>query len=490
MTDATVGAARRYSELHSGFQLVAAVEAAIPISWLTLDLVALERKPLPVVDEFVLRLCQQGVNTIPDIAAVLGVEDDVVRTAVAGQLSAETLDYSLTHQPQGRGTPTIRLTAAGTQSVVELGTTTPQRVEQQYAFDRLRWIPTEHTKTDLITRDEAQIAGAVLLPSSHTRDVTAQDVSPRTLNTLITDSTEIDGRAVAPTRNTRGSALLEVLAVEAITRQPRRYLPVVLLVFSAIDVQEVRLSIVVDDLVSERHGQALLEAGGPDKLGITIVDPIGEPELPAGLLAQRASYDTVRGLQKRADNTVPGASAPSADAAASDSATARAELSALTVRAVPAFEHRELLAHALRNTRRRLLLVTPHIHDAAANSDFVAQLEILLRRRGLVAHIAYGPSQSDREHGKEAINRLTRLDERFSNINVIRISDPRPPCLIFDDTWINSSFDWLSFRGGPERIYRREEGTLIRAADVVSDKYSEVLAAIDSRVGLVSDDGG
>jgi predicted phosphohydrolase len=50
--------------------------------------------------------------------------------------------------------------------------------------------------------------------------------------------------------------------------------------------------------------------------------------------------------------------------------------------------------------------------------------------------------------------------------------------LIFDDTWINSSFDWLSFRGGPERIYRREEGTLIRATDVVNEKYSEVLAAI------------
>ncbi|MBF6336839.1 hypothetical protein IU450_13185 [Nocardia abscessus] len=479
MTDPTVTAARRYSELHSGFHLVAAVEAAIPISWLTLDLVALERKPLPVVDEFVLRLCQQGVNTIPDIAAVLGIEDDVVRNAVAGQLSAETLDYSLVHQLQRRGVPTIRLTAAGEKSVVELGTTTPQRVEQHYAFDRLRWIPTEHTKADVITRDEAQTAGAVLLPTSHTREVTAQDVSPRTLNTLITDS-EIDReRAVAPARNTRASALLEILAVEAVTRQPRRYLPAVLLVFSAIDFQEVRLSVVVDDLVSEQHGQALLKAGGTDNLGIIVVDPVGEPELPAELVAQRAPYNTVRGLQRRADNTVPGGSALSADAPASDSATARAELSALTVRAVPVFEHREFLAHALRETRRRLLLVTPHIHDAVIDTEFCSQLETLLRRRRFVAHIAYGSSQFDREHGKKAINRLSKLGERFSNLTVIRLEDPRPPCFIFDDSWINSSFGWLSFRGGPERIYRREEGTLIRATDVVNDKYSEVLSAIE-----------
>ncbi|MGW4368009.1 hypothetical protein ACWEKT_20430 [Nocardia takedensis] len=479
MTDPTVNAARRYSELHSGYHLVAAIEAAIPISWLTLDLVALERRPMPVVDEFVLRLCEQGVDTIPGIAAVLGVETEIVRTAVAEQLSTENLDYSLARRPLGRGVPTIRLTAAGARSVDELGTTTPQRVEQQYAFDRLRWTPTEHTKTDVITREEARSVGAVLLPTSRTRDVTVQDVSPRTLNALIIDSVEIDqDRVAAPARNRRASVLLEILAVEAVTRQPRRCLPVVLLVFSAIDFRDVRLSIVVDDLVSEQHGQALLDAGGSDNLGITVIAPVGEPELPEELVAQRAPYDTVRGLQRRADSTTPASEATIADGVASDSATARAELSALTVRAVPVFEHRELLAYALRDTRRRLLLVTQHIHDEVIDQNFSSQLELLLRRRGFKAHIAYCPSQSDREHGQEAIDRLSRLEERFQNLSVTRLKDSRPPCLIFDDTWINSSFDWLSFRGGPERVYRREEGTLIRAAGVVNDKYSEEVGKV------------
>ena len=47
------------------------------------------------------------------------------------------------------------------------------------------------------------------------------------------------------------------------------------------------------------------------------------------------------------------------------------------------------------------------------------------------------------------------------NLTLVRLRDAAPPCLIFNDTWINSSFDWLSFRGRPERTYRREEGTLI-----------------------------
>jgi hypothetical protein len=476
MTDPTTTAARRYSELHSGFHLVAAIEAAIPVSWLTLDLVALERKPLPVVEEFVLRLCQQGVDTIPDIAAVLGVDNDVVQTAVAGQLSAETLDYRLVRQPNRRSMRAISLTPAGVTAVTELETTTPQRVEQQYAFDRLRWAPTEHTKSDLITHAEAQAAGMVPLPSSRTRAVTTQDVTPRALNTLITYTEE--NPDPTPLRRPRSSAQMEVLAVEAVTRQPRRYLPVVLLVFSALDFNEVRLSVVVDDLASEPHGHALLEAGGTEKLGITVAEPLGEPELPAHLLEQRAPYDTVRGLQKRADNTPPGTPVVSRDAVPDDSATARAELDALTVRAVPTFEHRELLTHALRDTRRRLLLITPHLRDAVVNHDLITQLEHLLRRRGLVAHIAYG--LGDREQDADAVNRLRKLDERHTNLTVVRLRDALPHCLIFDDTWINSSFDWLSFRSGPERAYRREEGTLIRATSIVNDQYAKVVAAIES----------
>ena len=477
MTDTTTIAARRYSELHSGFQLVTAVEAAIPVSWLTLDLVALERKPLPVVDEFVLRLCQHGVDTIPDIAAVLGVDRDVVQTAVAGQLSAETLDYRLRSRPGQPGLRSVSLTAAGIKAVTDLETSTPQRVEQPYAFDRLRWVPTEHTKSDIITRDAARADGLVVLPSIRTREVTTQDVTPRALNMLITDTEE--NPKPTPSRRPRSSARLEVLAVEAVSRQPRRYLPVVLLVYSALDFDEVRLSVVVDDLASEPHSRALLEAGGVEKLGITVAEPVGEPELPAQLLDQRTPYDTVRGLQRRADNTPPGVPASTGDAASHDSTTARAELAALSVRAVPAFEHRELLAHGLRDARRRFLLITSRLRGAVIDPDLIAELERMLRRRGLVAYIAYGLGHPDDEHDTEAVDRLRKLDERFPNFTLVRLRDALPHCLIFDDTWINSSFDWLSFRSGQERTYRREEGTLISAANIVNERHAEAVAAIE-----------
>jgi hypothetical protein len=344
------------------------------------------------------------------------------------------------------------------------------------------WTPTAHTKSDLIVRADALAGGMVLLPSVRTHDVTTQEVAPRALNRLLNDSVRSDPREPGQSRHPSAATAIEVLAVEAVTRQNRRYLPVVLLVFSATSFDDVRLSIVIDDLSSQPHDQALLDAGGADKLGISVAHPIGEPELPLHLLQQRVPYDTVRGLQRRADNPPPDATTAAGrtgTALDDDSATARAELAALTVRSVPTFEHRELLTNALDNARRRFLLVAPRVRDVVITDDLLARLENMLRRPGLVARIAYGLGQPDSEQDTSAVRRLHQLARRHNNLTVVNLTDPHPHALISDDTWINSSFDWLSFRGEPTRVYRREEGTLIRATDVVDDRYAHYAALIE-----------
>ena len=81
----TITAARRYSELHSGFQLV-------PRSRPRTRLVAHPRPGGPGKQTTArgrgvrpaALLISWGVDTILDIAAVLGVDKDVVQTAVAG----------------------------------------------------------------------------------------------------------------------------------------------------------------------------------------------------------------------------------------------------------------------------------------------------------------------------------------------------------------------------------------------------------------------
>src|SRR4051812_39756201 len=137
MADATVIAARRYSDQHPGYRLAYAGEVAIPVSLLTLDVLVQQRKKLPVVDEFVLRLAGHGIHKIENMAAVLGVDTPTMSDAVAHQLSEETVEY----RPDTLGGRNVLLTYVGRRAVQEMSTVTPQRTEYQQAFDRLLWRP-------------------------------------------------------------------------------------------------------------------------------------------------------------------------------------------------------------------------------------------------------------------------------------------------------------------------------------------------------------
>ncbi|MEU3626923.1 hypothetical protein BS329_39450 [Amycolatopsis coloradensis] len=124
------------------------------------------------------------------------------------------------------------------------------------------------------------------------------------------------------------------------------------------------------------------------------------------------------------------------------------------------------------SARRRFLLVAPVLRAAVVTDGLIAQLEMMLRRRDLVARIAYGLGHPDRDHDADALERLTCLADAHVNLSLVRAHD-----LIFDDTWANTGFDWLSF-GGPDRVYRREEGTLIRSA-AVDDRYAHCASELE-----------
>jgi hypothetical protein len=472
MADATVVAARRYSDHNPGYRLAYAGEAAVPVSLLTLDVLVQQRKKLPLVDEFVLRLADHGIDKIADMAAVLGIDVPAVSRSVADQLSAETIEY----RPDSLGSRKVLLTYGGRRAVEELSTVTPQRTEYQQAFDRMLWKPIPHVRADLVTRADAEAQGMIFLPSAHTTDVTSGDVAPRRLNALLDQARQDNGRPP-----------IEVLSVEAISRQPRLYLPAVLLVFTSDMADDQRFSIVVDDTLSEPHDSALHQAGGLERTKIQVAPAVGEPDLPEPLRQRRIPYDIVRDLQRRADSPPPtDDSMPariSPGTAEHESAAVRAELKALTVRSVPLFEHRELLMTALKTARRRFLLAAPFVRGAVVTGDFLAELEIMLRRSSLTAHIGYGLGRDAAHSDNNALSRLRALARRYPRLALAHIPNPQPNVLIFDDTWVNSGFDWLSFRDQPTRTYRPEEGTLIRDkahVDEQYNRYAELIAGAAS----------
>jgi hypothetical protein len=115
------------------------------------------------------------------------------------------------------------------------------------------------------------------------------------------------------------------------------------------------------------------------------------------------------------------------------------------------------------------------------NTDFVGQLERRLRA-GVEVTIAHGYGDDDSGSDDYALKRLRNLASRFAGkFDLARLKNTHAKILIFDDSWVNTSFNWLSFRGDPSRTYRMEEGTLVSIPNRVDDAYGRYRALIEEQ---------
>lgn len=156
-------------------------------------------------------------------------------------------------------------------------------------------------------------------------------------------------------------------------------------------------------------------------------------------------------------------------------------LADLAVRSVSVFEHADLLAEAVSGASKRLMIISPWVRSAVVNTDFVGQLERRLRA-GVEVTIAHGYGDDDSGSDDYALKRLRNLASRFAGkFDLARLKNTHAKILIFDDSWVNTSFNWLSFRGDPSRTYRMEEGTLVSIPNRVDDAYGRYRALIEEQ---------
>src|SRR4051812_47041034 len=100
----------RFSGDRPGLTLVGVEDAALPVTVVATDVVAQERKPLALLDEFVLRFADAGLSTVDEIAQVLGLESRLVESTIADQAIAENISI-------GASTQVLALTRRGKQVV-------------------------------------------------------------------------------------------------------------------------------------------------------------------------------------------------------------------------------------------------------------------------------------------------------------------------------------------------------------------------------------
>lgn len=437
MIDAAEGLNARYANLRPGLSLVAVEEAAIPATLVYADVLAQERKGLPLLNEFVLRFCGAGMRTASVIAEVCGLELDLVENAVSECISSGDITYS-------PGTAHIALTPQGlrTQEVLEAVQPVDKRIP--LVFDRLTWKVSDLSPRELMTRRDCEDLGFTLLPASKTAKVVADDVTITEINELL--------------RRQRSGRLgrIEILRLRKLAANTHRYIPCKMLVFGNDDQSDAEVSLVVDQQVSSAHDIAIASLGGARVLGVKVATPEPRPVLDQELEARR---------------TV----APAADPAGFEESAVIE-----SVRGISVLEHRRQLEFALTQSRRRLLLISPWVRSGVVNRTFLRQLESRLRS-GCIVTIAHGIGRDDDGSDRKALEALTQLASKYSRFTFARLENTHAKVLVYDDTWISTSFNWLSFRGDPERTYRMEEGTLVTIRSRVEAEYRRYIEMIDSQ---------
>ena len=109
--------AERYAYDRSGFKLVDYKEVGLPVYRLTILALTLAHKPIPPIEEFVLKAINIGLNSADDISSFLGLEMAIIKTTLADLIRNDDVYLS---PPPGSQMQVWRLTSKGARTLENL----------------------------------------------------------------------------------------------------------------------------------------------------------------------------------------------------------------------------------------------------------------------------------------------------------------------------------------------------------------------------------
>lgn len=424
--------AERFRVKRPGLELIAIEDAAVPVTVLNISILAQQKKHISLLEEFLLRAIDAGVRSVDEISTYLGIPSNLVEPALVSQLAAHNVVYDSRRRH-------ATLTTSGVREAQELSTVIPVETEVPIAFDRAIWKPTEYKTRDLIRRGEAESLGKLLIPAKYSTRIGTSDVCARDIQKLV--------------RTERADDRYQVLDIMRVRRSRNAYLPVKMLVFSDNVEPEPELLFVVDGAESADHQAEIAAHGGPDILDVSVRNQSGGAGLESNNPLGSDSLSPPIDVHGRAANII---------------------------RTLSAYEHGIELQRALLDVNSRLLITSPSIFRAVVDRQFLADMERRLLQ-GVHVAIGYGFGSDNRESDSDAILHLSNLQKRYSDqFALFRVPDCRLNYLVRDNVTIESTFEWLSFRGARGRPYGIDKGVVLNGKEYSDALHSRFLAGISA----------
>lgn len=502
--------ARRYRS-RPGFRLADYAEVGLPVYRLTIQGFVLARKPISPIEEFILKAIDVGLGSVKEIGDFLGLETQIVEDGLATLVQN---DDAYLMAGAGERFQTLALTQKGRQTLARAQTIFPEERTLQVNFDGLTRKPIA----------SSWFSKGVELRQEGIREISPHRSRPDVGELKLNEVEKVIRQTLGEIESGR-----TLLAIKGIERRDLFFQKAVALVYTAVEGDDVQVGFAVDGRISPDHEAAFAKADGPRKSGI-IQEIRCKVEAPEDAIAKECSQDrsALRGyvrsrkaveiagggqsglkllhqveveeLQSAASKALgelqearvkAGKVETSAEKAAADEelkvlagrlAKAEAALASIPVRQLEVYEHAPLLERALIESKERLLIISPWIRAKVVNKTFVRRLEGLLRR-GVLVYIGYGlGEEEDRANPSDvrAEEDLEKLSNRYENFKFVRLGDTHAKVLISDrEFWVNTSFNWLSFKGDPNRTFRDERGTYVGLSEQIDKTFFSLVGRFE-----------
>ncbi|WP_343319321.1 hypothetical protein AAFM46_02415 [Arthrobacter sp. TMP15] len=419
----------RYGSSRAGRILVAVSKAALPVTVVSTSVIAQEKKGIPLLDEFILRAIRLGQGRIRRIAQLSGVADSLIQSSAAGLAASGNLIY-------GVQDGVLALTPFGEKMAIDMATIKPVQRQFKVCFDRTLWCVAGYDSNELISKGQARDADQLILPAIKSSRIGDRDIAVSNLNALIR-------------KGNIGSSEIDILRITKLSGNTHRYLPVGILIYVDSVNSDLELALIVDEDLSQSHELPLISLDVAKRLGIEVSRDVLRPKLSDEL-------EVAREARRSSPEINSGTSSLS------------------QVARVLGFEHRALLEDGLSVTNRRLLIATGDVDVEFFKSYALPKIADLLKA-GVTVKLAFNRPQKSAATDKDPLGLLSKLSARYpASLSVDLDHEYTSNTLIFDDSWVETSFGWLDDVPHSPQPLMLHEGTLVQGREYSDAKFNEL----------------
>lgn len=457
--------------------LVKYYEAGIPQWHMESILTMLKPKKLSVLQEFILKFISSGIDDVSNICNFLGVNTSAVNNAVALLQKNSLITVDIFYSK-------LKLTNKGEEALKEAATIVPEDIEYALYVDGLVgnvYLDTRkfYTPKELRNFDIKPINATVEKP---------------TIDTLVYEEVKRAIKLFKKNHAYEQDKLVgELQEVSQVVKTYVEYKKVYVLVFINNKSEDIEFQVYVGTTRNDDYSIALQKQYNNNTrvLDFDSKESIDEKSdnllisiLPQEIIQSAKSFSYKDStLEREISNLTTQLDAikdnSDDDKEQKESATERIRFLEKKIdemknerkgadRILFTYDHRPLLIDALENAQNTVVIVSPWIKSSGLNNEILGRIERALQRKTQVI-IGYGISEKE-DSDKWILQRLSHIqNKRYgNNLHLVRLSNTHEKVLIKDNEYmVITSFNWLSFKGDPNKGFRQETGYYTESKDAI-----------------------